>query len=367
MKKRIAALCAALLLVLSLASCAREAPAVMVGRTVVTAPMYRYFASSYKAIFSYTYSDYADKDTFWEKELPGGTTVREYLDALVLQNVKRTAAAAEMCDALGLRLPDKTIDTIDQKLDELEDTYADGSRNAFNSLLAAYGVNRSILREIYVMEAKVELLEDALFATGGKLALTDETRERYYEENYVRVSLILIGDTYRYETDEDGHFVIDTTGQYLTVALTDEEKAEKQAKIAEIEEKLAAGEDFDALEKTYSEAAAFYGEDGIYPNGYYLTAGTSFVSEVTELAFSLEEGKVGKVSTAYGTFFAHRLPLDGGAFAKADNADFFTDFDKTVKEANFIAYLAPTVADAVVDESVIAPLSLPSVTPNFRF
>ena len=367
MKKRIAALLAALILVFTLASCAREVPAVTVGRTVVTAPMYHYFASSYKAIFSYTYSDYADKDTFWEKELSDGTTVREHLDALVLQNVKRTAAAAETCDALGLRLPDKTLDAIDQKLDELENAYADGSRNAFNSLLAAYGVNRSILREIYVMEAKVELLEDALFAAGGELALTDEARERYYEENYARVSLILIGDTYRYETDEDGHFVTDTTGEYITVALTDEEKAEKAAKITEIEEKLAVGENFDALEKTYSEAAAFYGEDGVYPNGYYLTAGSPFVSEVTELAFSLKEGEIGKVSTEYGTFFAHRLPLDQGAFAKADNADFFTDFDKTVKEANYIAYLAPTVADAVVDENVIAPLSLPEVTPNYRF
>ena len=121
------------------------------------------------------------------------------------------------------------------------------------------------------------------------------------------------------------------------------------------------------LEKEYSEAALFYGEDGVYPNGYYLTTGTSFVSEVTDLAGTLEEGAVGKCSTDYGTFFLKRLPLDAGAYAKAENADFFTGFDDAVKEDAYIGYLAATVASAVADADVIAPFSLPYVTPNFRF
>lgn len=368
MKKRLAALLAALLLIFPLASCAREMPAVTAGKTVVTANMYQYWASSYKAVFAYSYSDYADNDSFWQKELSSGGTVAEYLDSLVLRYVRQTAAAADCCDRLGVRLSDKTLDAIDARLDDLEADYADGSRNAFNRLLAAYGVNRSILREIYIMEAKVEALENALFAADGELALTDEARERYYGENYVRVSLILVGDTYRYATDENGSFILDpSTNSYVTVSLTDEEKAEKAAKIAEIDEKLAAGEDFAALEKTYSEAALFYGEDGVYPNGYYLTAGTSFVSEVTELAFSLDEGETGKVSTAYGTFFAKRLPLDEGAYKNTANSDFFPDFDAAVRENLFLSYLSPYVAEAVADEDVIARFSLPNVTPNYRY
>ena len=250
MKKRLAALLAALLLIFPLASCAREMPAVTAGKTVVTANMYQYWASSYKAVFAYSYSDYADNDSFWQKELSSGGTVAEYLDSLVLRYVRQTAAAADCCDRLGVRLSDKTLDAIDARLDDLEADYADGSRNAFNRLLAAYGVNRSILREIYIMEAKVEALENALFAADGELALTDEARERYYGENYVRVSLILVGDTYRYATDENGSFILDpSTNSYVTVSLTDEEKAEKAAKITEIDEKLAAGEDFAALER----------------------------------------------------------------------------------------------------------------------
>ena len=102
-----------------------------------------------------------------------------------------------MFDEKGLELPESYIKEIDEKLDFYIDYDANGSKTQFNTILADFGVNYKLLREAYIMEAKIEYLEDELFgADGSKLSpnLFDEylrytfekqRREEEFKKNYI--------------------------------------------------------------------------------------------------------------------------------------------------------------------------------------
>ena len=45
---------------------------------------------------------------------------------------------------------------------------------------------------------------DALYGTNGIIGITDEDRQNYLDENYVRVRHIYVNNKYMYATDEDG-------------------------------------------------------------------------------------------------------------------------------------------------------------------
>ena len=356
------------LLLLCLTACSSGTVVMEYGKTTVTANMYQYWASAYKGVFSYSYADYVDNDSFWGMELPGGGTVLAYLDSLVLDNVKRTMVCSELYDKMGYRLADSVYEEIDGRLDRLEEDYAGGNRNSFNEILATYGVNRKILREIYVMEAKVDGLKKALFQAGGPLELTDSGRKTYYEENYARVQLLLINDAYKYKVSEDGHYYYDeTTGTYITEALTEAELAVKKAKITAVDAALADGGDFYELMEKYSETGDYYGDEEPYPNGYYLTPAMDFIPEVTVAAFEMAEGEVKKVETDDGTFYLLREKLDEKAWAEKENADFFPDYDETVKQAAYLDYLSPYLGDVTVEKELIAAYTLKNVTANYRY
>lgn len=356
------------LLIFCLTACSTGTVVMEYGKTTVTANMYQYWASAYKGVFSYSYADYADNDSFWGMELPGGGTVLEYLDSLVLDNVKRTMVCSELYDKMGYRLEDSAYEAIDERLHSLEADYAGGSRNSFNEILSVYGVNRKILRQIYVMEAKVDALKEVLFAGGGELELTDAGRAAYYEENYAKVQLILINDAYKYKVSEDGYYYYDeTTGTYITEELTETELAEKKAKIAAVDTALETGGDFYKLMEEYSETGDYYGDENPYPNGYYLTQTMDFIAEVTTAAFEMAAGEVKKVETDDGTFYLLRENLDEKAWAKKENEDFFPDYDETVKQAAYLDYLSPYLADVTVEKELIAAYSLKNVTANYRY
>ncbi len=362
-------LAAVLLLLAALTGCASKGARVMTyGRSAVTDRMYHYWMSSYKGVFSQTYADYADNDSFWEKELSNGQTVVAYLNGLVRDNVMRTMVCAELYDKAGGRLSDGALQEIDGLLDKLESTYADGSRNAFNALLAEYGINRDILREIYVMEEKVSALQDMLFASGGTLSLTDEDREAYCRKNYVHAYLIMINDAFRYEKNEDGSFVRDeTTGDLKTRALTPEEAEVEANRISVIKAALSGGADFKTVMNLYSEAAEYYGGADPYPEGYFLTGGMDFITGVVTAAFDAEVGQWRVVSSDRGTFFVYRDEMPAGAWKNAVNADFFPSYDDTVRTAKFVDYLAPELGKVQTDENALAAWSLKDVSPNYRY
>ena len=378
---------------------------------------------------AYYYGEEALEDSFWDTFISAdGTTYNDHFTARVLENAKTYLAALYAFEKEGLELPQSYIDEIDEELERLIEEDAEGSKTTFNSILAQYGVNYKMLREAYIIEAKISYLSDYLFGTDGSkisAALTEE----YYQENYGRFKQVFIY-TYElvYETDEYGNAVyydaadssriaydkiasVKTDGEGNTVkdkngdvvyvdgdgkTAYDKKNGKRNPILGEdgypktreyTEEELIAASDyaqqilevceednftlFDKLVKNYSE------DEGMtkYANGYYITEDSDYDSkEVVEAVFDMEVGEIRRVNSDYGIHIVMKYELDEGAYADTDNSDFFISTDSgeyvfmsDMKNDLLAEYLQKYVDMIEIDEEALAGVDIKSVGANFYY
>lgn len=169
-------------------------------------------ANAYAFLLSRTKGnlDYAgynvNSSTFWDTvvELDGGTTYGEYYKNRVLYEAKMFLAAEVLFDELKLTLPESEYEKIDQEIEDFIVGDADGSRSQLNSMLADYGFNIDMLRELYILEAKVAYLQDHLYGSEGE-KIAANVKQDYLDNYSVAFKHILIRSFYYvYETDENG-------------------------------------------------------------------------------------------------------------------------------------------------------------------
>ncbi len=148
----------------------------------------------------------AESNSYWDTVMNASTgqTYDAYYTEQVIESAKTYIAALHMFDELGLELSKETKDEIDAEMDRLVETVGEGSKSYFNSILADYGANYNILKEAYILEAKIAALNDHLFGVNG-VKISAELYEEYYQANYARFRHIFFYTaTPRYETDEQG-------------------------------------------------------------------------------------------------------------------------------------------------------------------
>ena len=381
-----------------------------------------------KLASAYSFGEKALYDSFWDTVMDASTgqTYNDYYTDMVLNNAKTYIAALHLFDDLGLELPDSYMDTIDKEMDDLLENDGDGSKSALNSLLAPYGANYTVLRDAFIMEAKISYLKDHLFGANGSL-IADSLIEEYYQETYVKFRHIFFfttkpvydedanGDTIYFTEDgkiaydkekghkkeEDGKFVtdkngdmifykddgriaydskngypnpvLDASGNVVTTKLTADELirlSDKAQLIMEDEAKEGDYKLFDALVEKYTE------DEGMtkYPNGYYLTATSNYDSpEVVEALFEMEEGEIRKVDSQYGMHIVMKYELDEGGYADEKNADFFRTSDgslafmSTLKNIMLEQYVEKYKSDIVVDEKLLSSVSMKTVGANYNY
>ncbi|MBE6634454.1 MAG: hypothetical protein E7620_08970 [Ruminococcaceae bacterium] len=220
MKKlaRVTTLALALLLVLlSAVSCANQ------GKTLITldkndckvtfsANLYQLLLSRWKGQLvegKHTNNGYnAEQSGFYDsKDKYNGETLQtlgEFYADLVLENCKNFTAVLWLFESMGLSLTDEQVADVDERLSDLLEYYGGGSKTKLNSILANYGVNYSILRDAYLMEAKVDAVQAALYGAEGSL-LGQEVKTEFLAENYVHFKQIFIPYFhYVYEVDKNG-------------------------------------------------------------------------------------------------------------------------------------------------------------------
>ena len=330
----------------------------------ITANMYNFWASTSKANFMYTYSDIEDTDEFWQSEYAEGETYADYLDSLVLEDIKTTAVCLMLYNEYRLSLSDSVKESVEAEIDELLTEYADGSVSTLNSALSRYGANIDILRSIKLANEKRAMVSDYLFGEGGEMELTDEDYENYYKENYYRCQIIYINNKYEYVLDEDGYYATNSDGTYVTRALSEDTLAEKNAAIEKVKEGLDAGEDFDALYCQYSEEQS-------YENGYYFSANDSYSDTVFyKLIGDLSEIEVGETAVCqydYGTYIIKRLDLDDGAWKDSANEDFFGSIETVATNVAFRNFVSQYFSKLTVNDTVISKYSVSEVNANSRF
>ena len=163
---------------------------------------------------------------YWEQILSlDGKTYNQHYSSQVLEGLKYIAAALYLYDELGLSLSKEDEDSIDALIEAfIEDRdIGNGSKTKFNSILSAYGANITVLRDSYVIEAKLAQLKEHLYGKDGSL-LTSTAWEEYYRQSYMRGFQLSVANYYyehELDADQNSRYYQTKTADDGTVTLTD--------------------------------------------------------------------------------------------------------------------------------------------------
>ena len=410
----------ALMLASSLLACGTSGKTMMsIGKQELSINMYQLMLSRYRGTIEYSYPE-AAQDQFWDIVIDStGTTYNDYFTASILENAKTYVAAMYVFEEVEkLELPKGTIDVIDEEMKKMVEELADGSKTSFNTQLSQFGVNYQMLRDAYIMEAKVAYLQDTLYGTDGTL-LSDVVKEEYYQKNYTRFKHVFLftysavyeqdangddiyyndNDTIAYDkingvtkngtdgkpvTDANGDaiyytadgkvaydkvngfraYVYNEDGYVTTRQYTKAEVAEVEAKAKQILDMANSGEDFDELVEIYNEDPGF--EE--YTNGYYLTSASEYeIAEVKEVLPEMKVGEIRLIQSDYGYHVIKKYELDEGAYSDSVNGDFFTDFIPNLMTDMFLNMVAQYVDKVEVNEELASSIEIRDVAANYYY
>ena len=252
MKKILCVIMALLMLLssVSMLSCSSDKVVLSFEGYKVTEDMYRYWMISWKEYYLNYYSDVEDTEEFWTAENVQGGTNEEYLTEQTHQRIKYYLIGQALFEQYKLTLDSDEKDAIKSDIDEQIEYY--GSRSAFNSYLdETYGIDVNLLKSIYTWEAKYNKVYTYLFdPENGIMTANDAEVDEYYNENYVRVKYVMFFKNVKYDYDEDGKKKTDSSGRYVFVDLTEQEKAAVVEKVNKVFDEVSSGTDIDEYVKT---------------------------------------------------------------------------------------------------------------------
>ena len=393
MKKSVLRICAALtallLALIQLVSCSSlGTPVMTLGKTEITGSMIEFWMSRYKAQFEYSYGQslktaygLSSVDSIWKVKVKDDSaeTYDDMFSSYIFDNAKTYLCALYLFDQFGLKLPDSTVKKTDETINEYVTNLADGSKSEFNAILAA--INMKILRKLYLADEKVSYLREYLFGSNGTEPITTQQIEDYYQKNYVRMKQICVFINQRPKQNEDGTYVTDSSGKTQYTTMTADENAAARTKIEEALAKIDGGEDFEKALSEYDENKA---DDG-YKNGIYMSAESSFgndedLQKIYETLCEMKVGEVRELELSNSLHIIKKYELDTGAYAKAENSDFFLFNDGSgsyqtlqqyVKTPLFLDYIKGKLdefsADIKIDEEALSQYRISKVKSNYNF
>ena len=406
--KIIALLTCILLLLSAFASCDAKQMMTYEDKTL-SVNVYEFLLTRMKGTLYY-YGYDVESESFWKTVVDmSGSTYDDYFSNLVKEQAMLYVVADALFEEEGLTLGSEEEARIDEILANFVDKA--GSKNKLNASLKEYGVNYDILREIYILEAKMELLKEHLYGKSGE-KIEDAEKEKHFNENYVAFRQIFLA-TYEYVIDEDrfgdqvyytdekhtaiaydkvngktkndefGKPIKDVLGnpEYFTedgkiaydkkngvlgylltesgdpavVEFSDEKKSElyksAQKYLADCNGKVDVFEEYIAL---YDESES----DGvIYLNsssGYYATQNQSaaYFDEIAKVLLSLGEGECAIYKSSYGYHVLCRYENESGAYDKEENKDGFGDFYSDLISRLFEKLCASRAGEVDIDGDV---------------
>lgn len=340
---------------LSFSSCKEAPPSAMtLGGASISEGVYKYKLCSHKAQFLSTYSDMSDTDEFWDQMLTDDMNAEEFLTNLANDYVKMDLISIYLFDEYGMKTSAADKKAASDIISDLKEV-SGGDKKSFEKILSQYGVDEKTLLQIYLDEYKTTYVYNYVFEN-GIINVGDSEKQEFLEENYVRIRHIYINNSYNYDEsyyDDDGNFI--------KVALSEEEQAKKDAKIEKVRKALADGDDFDSVYEKYSEETA-------YKYGYYLSSKTEDLpSELIVSSFTLDVGETLELESEYGTHFIKRLEMDEGAWKSSANEDFFGTFKDDVYESEFVEFMRSYFDMIEVNDDIISKYSIREVLPNWSY
>lgn len=313
-----------------------------------------------------------------------GSTYDDYFRTSVLEQASRYLIADYLFDRNGLKLTEER----EKLVDEIMNVFVKqaGSKTNLNGELKEFGANYEILREIYLLETKIDMLKDHLYGENGE-KISEESKEAYLRENYVAFGQIFLAGYYElidkdafgdkvYYTDDkhtaiaydkaNGHTLMNEFGQVNTdifgepvyynddgriaydvkngvIGYVNDDNGNVKVeyygteKLAEIE-KLANdyAEICDGDIEGFAEYASLYdqsenGGEIMYLSsgeGYYSLMGSSvaYLDDITEALSKMEVGECAVIGSGYGYHVICKYEVRAGAYDHENNKDVFADF-----------------------------------------
>ena len=223
------------------------------------------------------------KDQVYDEET--GETWYDYFMDTAMDNLTHDTALVNLAREAGHTLSEETQAELDAALTQIDTgwiTYGYSNRDAF--IRANYGSHMTYNRLVELLQAQA-LAGDYSQAKLDALEYTDEDYEAYYEENAelldtYTLSMFLIQAQVE-TTDEEGN-AIEMTEEEQAAAL-EAAKAEQEPLIQDLQERLAAGEDPEALAEEYA--------DELYSSAISYTMTGSTLSIYPYADWAMEAGR----------------------------------------------------------------------------
>ncbi len=326
----------------------------------LTEEFYNYWLATYKRNILASYTDASDTEEFWNSKFDETHTVEEYFTELLNKEITNYLISQDLYKRYKLKLSSSTKKSIDNDIKEKIDFY--GGRGSLNATLSKMMLNIDALEQIYLWEAKHDLVYSTLFGQGGPLEITDSALIDYYEKHYTRIKYVVFYMT-DIEKDEDGNYVYDDAGNLISTPLSDEALEQKNKKINEFKTKLENGTDFDALIEDYSEY-----DTSSYPNGFFISENNLDIwgPEIYKAVVNGKEGDIAIVNEEEAIFYVQICKLT--PFDELDDADItqltdlkFTEYATRKVYNDFYEELAGKVK---INQKVMDRYKLSQIKPN---
>jgi len=154
----------------------------------------------------------ADRESFWNYSAKfDGVNVQtqnDYYRDNILNVCRNYLVVLYLFEKEELSLSATALAEVDARMEELVKTDGDGSKTKLNAVLSSYGVNYSILKEAYLLDAKADAVREHLYGKNASL-IDAEIKDEYLEKNYVHFrQIFLAAYDYVYETDKFGDPVL---------------------------------------------------------------------------------------------------------------------------------------------------------------
>lgn len=271
---------------------AEDGIALVNGRRI-TKEDFSYFIGYYMNYVQESYGEVED----WTAEIAEGKTYGDYVKEAALDWFVYAAAMIQQAERSNITLNEEDKTYLANQWEEFVSGYDDEA-----SALAAleeYSCTKELYQYILEVQYLGEKIFNNLYGENGQ-ALSDEQCAAMVEgDGYLMAKHILLQTQTQNENGE-------------TVDMSEEEKAEKHAKLEKIKEQLEAAEP-DERAKLFDELMLEYSEDPgstNSPEGYLFQEG-NMVTEFYEGTLALEEYEISEiVVTSYGYHLIERIPIN---------------------------------------------------------
>lgn len=331
-----------------------------IGNAEITEDLYRYWLSYYKSYYDRYFEDIEDTKEGWQIEISEGVTAEQYVKDMVDERMKMYVCALYLYDEYDLEFSSSAKDYITATIEEQIEYY--GGRAAFeNALYRSCNISIEGLEKTYEIESKVSQLQQYLYGKGGVEEVSDEMLDKYYQDNYSRIKYLYFDRENKYVYDDEGEIKKNSSGEYMTEALTDAEKEAVKAKAEEAYEKAKEGVDFNDLIAVFNTPDMNFAQT--HPDGFYISGNSysaKYVYTLVSEGMSMKTGEIKLVEDEYAFYVIAKFGLINGAY-KNDETNQFESFESYAVQYFYEEHLKALFDKVTVDSDYISKLGVMDV------